>query len=127
MSEVDKLKEQVRQEIEKHRSEILTDAEYSQLVEDSKKRSMPQIAIFRASKQSVSSLLVVQGVHRLASLVFFLHVPLILSSSVKLATLTTQLYAGTVGSGVIAMLARMYKQRLAGEFVLRIDFDVETE
>lgn len=41
--------------------------------------------------------------------------------------MSTNIYGGTLGSLLLALFARTYKQRLAKEFVLRIDFDVASE
>ena len=67
-------------------------------------------------------------IHRVTSLLFFLHLPLLLMSSVGLtATVHAQLYGGTFGSAIFAMLMRAFKKRIARDFVLRIDFDVNEE
>lgn len=44
-----------------------------------------------------------------------------------MAGLENNLYAGTFGSGIFALCVRIFKQRLARDFVLRIDFDVKAE
>ena len=47
---MDKARQFVKEEIAKQKSEILTDDEYHTIIEDSKKRNLQYIAIFRASK-----------------------------------------------------------------------------
>ena len=39
----------------------------------------------------------------------------------------TQTYGGVAGSALIAYMIRRYKLKLANDFVLRIDFDVNKE
>ena len=97
------------------------------MLEDSKKRNLESIAIFRASRQSVSSLSTVTAVYRFACLIFGLHLPLWFMSSVKMTGLVANLYGGTFGAGILALCLRIFKQRLARDFVLRIDFDVKAE
>jgi len=97
------------------------------MIEDSKKRNLEHIAIFRASRQSVSSLAAVTAVHRFACLIFVLYLPLWTLNSVKMVGLGANLYGGTFGSAFVALSFRLFKQRLARDFVLRIDFDVQAE
>ena len=126
-TEQDEAKEAMMEEIKRQKAEILTDEEYEKLIDDCKQRDMPTIAIFRASKQSVTSLSTVMNVHRFTCLILAVHVPFWLSPKVWMAGLATNLYGGTLGSGVLCLAMRVFKQKLARDFVLRIEFDVHSE
>lgn len=87
------------------------------------KRKIERIAIFRASKQSVSSLNAFTFVHRICCVVFLLYCPLPFAASLNANALASHVYGGMVTAGGLTFLTRRFKKRLADDFVLRIDFD----
>ena len=77
---LDAQKEEFRREIAKQRSEVLSAAEYAQIIAEARQNHAPSIAIFRANRQSVASLTSMTTVHRAICLVFFLYAPFTLMS-----------------------------------------------
>ena len=60
-------------------------------------------------------------------MLFLCYCPLSVSTAVQVNALTTQVYAGLFTSGGLAFYTRSYKKNLFGDFVLRIDFDIESQ
>lgn len=97
------------------------------MVDDAFKRDIERIAVFRASKQSVSSLNAFTFVHRLCCIIFVFYCPLPFAATLSAKALASQVYGGLATSAALAFLTRSFKKRLADDFVLRIDFDPQTE
>ena len=106
---------------------MLTDEEYTKVIADSKMRNVSRIAIFRSSKQAVSTVSTLTSIHRFMCLVFLCHVPLLGFSSVFASSLKFNLLGGFGASSFLVYVSRYYKMKVIQDFVLRIDFDVNSE